>query len=73
MNDRGLDLSPSDIIKSYLIGKVGQDDAETLQQLNYCWKEIEDLSKEHDYKIDDFMVYYEYFKLIANPKRQVID
>lgn len=73
MNDRGLDLSPSDIIKSYLIGKVEKDDGETLSQLNYCWKEIEDLSKEHDYKIDDFMVYYEYFKLRANPKRQVID
>lgn len=73
MNDRGLDLSPSDIIKSYIIGKIPHDDIDTIGKFNYCWKEIEDLSKEYDYKIDDFMVCYEYFRLKSNPKRQIID
>jgi len=73
LNDRGLELSPSDIVKSYIIGKYDEDDETGKQIFNNNWKNIEDLSKQYGFKIDDFVVFYEYFKLKSNPKRQVVD
>lgn len=73
LNDRGLELSPSDIVKSYIIGKYEQDDETGKQIFNNNWKNIEDLSKQYEFKIDDFVVFYEYYKLKSNPKRQVVD
>lgn len=73
LNDRGLELSPSDIVKSYIIGKYEQDDETGKQIFNNNWKNIEDLSKQYGFNIDDFVVYYEYYKLKSNPKRQVVD
>lgn len=73
LNDRGLDLSPSDIVKSYIIGKYEQDDETGKQIFNNNWKNIEDMSKQYGFKIDEFIVFYEYYKLKANPKRQVVD
>lgn len=73
LNDRGLDLSPADIVKSYIIGKYEEDDETGKQIFNNNWKNIEDLSKQYGFKIDDFIVFYEYYKLKANPKRQVVD
>ena len=73
LNDRGLELSPSDIVKSYILGKYEPDDENGKQVFNNNWKEIEDLSKQYGFKIDDFVVFYEYFKLKSNPKRQVVD
>lgn len=73
LNDRGLELSPSDIVKSYIIGKYEQDDEMGKQIFNNNWKNIEDLSKQYGFKIDDFIVFYEYYKLKSNPKRQVVD
>lgn len=73
LNDRGLELSPSDIVKSYIIGKYEQGDETGKQIFNNNWKNIEDLSKQYEFKIDDFVVFYEYYKLKSNPKRQVVD
>lgn len=73
LNDRGLDLSPSDIVKSYIIGKYEQDDETGKQIFNNNWKNIEDMAKQYGFRIDDFIVFYEYYKLKANPKRQVVD
>jgi len=73
LNDRGLELSPSDIVKSYIIGKYEQDDSYGKSVFNNNWKNIEELSKQYGFKIDDFIVFYEYFKLKSNPKKQVVD
>lgn len=73
LNDRGLELSPSDIVKSYIIGKYEEDDETGKQIFNNNWKNIEDLSKHYGFKIDDFIVYFEYYKLKSNPKKQVVD
>lgn len=73
LNDRGLELSPSDIVKSYIIGKYDQDDETGKEIFNNNWKNIEDMSKQYGFKIDDFVVFYEYYKLKANPKKQVVD
>ncbi len=78
MNDRGMPLSSSDIIKSYIMGRIEKDaDPDDKQRLNTKftanWKYIEDLVGRNDLKMDDFMIFYEYFKLKSNPKKQVID
>lgn len=73
LNDRGLDLSPSDIVKSYIIGKYEQDDENGKQVFNNNWKNIESLANEYEFKIDDFIIYYEYYKLKSNPRKQVVD
>jgi uncharacterized protein with ParB-like and HNH nuclease domain len=77
MNDRGMPLAASDIIKSYIMGRIeneGGIDKEDLSRVfTSNWKEIETIINKHDLKMDDFMVFYEYFKLKSNPKRQVVD
>ena len=73
LNDRGLELSPSDIIKSYIIGKYEEDDEIGKSVFNNNWQIIEEMAKRLGFKLDDFCVYYEYFKLKSNPKRQVVD
>lgn len=78
MNDRGMPLSSSDIIKSYIMGRIEKEpDLNYKQKINAKftanWKFIEDLVGRNDLKMDDFIVFYEYFKLKTNPKRQVID
>lgn len=79
MNDRGMPLAAADIIKSYIMGRIeketeDEDEKNTLRAVfTSNWKDIENLVNKHDLKMDDFMVYYEYFKLKSNPKKQVID
>ena len=76
LNDRGLELSISDIIKSYILDKYDSNDRYNENDkatFNYNWKSIEKISNDYEFTIDDFMVYFEYFKLKSNPKRQVTD
>ena len=60
-------LAASDIIKSYIMGRIeneGGIDKEDLSRVfTSNWKEIETIINKHDLKMDDFMVFYEYFKL----------
>ncbi len=72
MNDRGMQLSSADIIKSYLLTKYN-DDEQGIQNFESAWAKIENNAKDNNYTIDDFMVYFEYFKLKSNPKRQLTD
>lgn len=76
LNDRGMELSVSDIIKSYILDKYDSNDIDYENNklvFNANWKDIENNCNAYDLKIDDFMVYYEYFKLKSNPKKQVTD
>ena len=76
LNDRGMELSVSDIIKSYILDKYDSNDIDYENKksvFNANWKNIENICNEHEIKIDEFMVYYEYFKLKSNPKKQVTD
>lgn len=76
LNDRGLELSVSDIIKSYILDKYDSSDRYNSfdkETFNVNWKAIEKICNNNDFKIDDFMVYFEYFKLKSNPKKQVTD
>ena len=76
LNDRGLELSISDIIKSYILDKYDSNDRYNENDkatFNYNWKSIEKISNDYEFTFDDFMVYFEYYKLKSNPKRQVTD
>ena len=76
LNDRGMELSVSDIIKSYILDKYDSNDIDYENKklvFNANWKNIENICNEHEIKIDEFMVYYEYYKLKSNPKKQVTD
>ena len=76
LNDRGLELSVSDIIKSYILDKYDSNDRYNENDkatFNYNWKSIEKISNDYEFTIDDFMIYFEYYKLKSNPKRQVTD
>lgn len=76
LNDRGLELSISDIIKSYILDKYDSNDRYNENDkatFNYNWKSIEKIGNDYEFTIDDFMVYFEYYKLKSNPKRQVTD
>ena len=77
MNDRGMPLSSSDIIKSYILGRIEKEDGEDRDRFREIfkanWQNIENLVLKNDLKMDDFIIFYEYFKLKSNPKKQVID
>lgn len=76
LNDRGMDLSPSDIVKSYILDRYSPSDQDhdyKCNVFNSNWKKIEQQCSNNDIKIDDFIVYYEYYKLLKNPKRQVTE
>ena len=71
-----MELSVSDIIKSYILDKYDSNDIDYENKksvFNANWKNIENICNEHEIKIDEFMVYYEYYKLKSNPKKQVTD
>ncbi len=80
LNDRGLDLSNSDLIKSYLIGRIqvqfAKDDELRKQkedQFMDDWKSCESIALDTDYPINDLFVMYEYYLIAANPKRGLYD
>lgn len=68
LNDRGLDLTPSDLIKSYLLSKLNDENREEFMA---NWKNIENLVEASDHKINDFFVFYQYYLLATNPKKSL--
>lgn len=70
LNDRGLDLSNSDLIKTYLYSKYANlDDGPRL--FDSKWGKIESTASEIELKLDDLMVAYVYYRLGANPRHQL--
>ncbi|PWV56152.1 DUF262 domain-containing protein [Chitinophaga sp. S165] len=80
LNDRGLDLSNSDLIKSLLIGKIQQmygEDGELRKhyedQFMADWKRCEDIATDTNETMNDLFVMYEYYKLGKNPEKSLYD
>lgn len=80
LNDRGLDLSNSDLIKSYLIGQIQKkysDDIELRKhkedQFMDDWKICETYSSHTQTSLNDLFVMYEYYLLASNPKSSLYD
>lgn len=80
LNDRGMDLTPSDLIKSYLIGNLNtiyKEDKDML--LNYekvfmaDWQSMEEIMKDSDINLSELFTMYEYYLLASNPKRSLTE
>ena len=69
LNDRGLDLTHSDLIKSSLMSKLDQDKQ---QQFISDWNSTVQIIKDiNDMNMDDLFILYEYYQLAANPKNSL--
>ncbi len=78
LNARGLDLTNSDLIKSYLIGKLHymyDDEVVDIKEKQFLqdWISCEDIALDIDESMNDLFVMYEYFLLAANPKKSLYD
>lgn len=80
LNDRGLDLTSADLIKSFLMEKLEskfKSDPEMLQQKEDLfiadWQSLEMVTKDLDVDINEMLVIYEYYLLEQNPKKSLYD
>lgn len=80
LNDRGLDLSNSDLIKSYLIAKIQKKYEANIElrkqkedQFMDDWKVCEGVSDHTETPLNDLFVMFEYYLLAANPKKSLYD
>ncbi len=74
LNDRGLDLSPADIIKGYLLSSIsGKDNKHNHDTFMADWRLCEEWTKELDVNLTDIFTYYEYYLLASNPKKSLVE
>lgn len=80
LNDRGLDLSNSDLIKSFLIGKIHKKYAEDAElrkqhedQFMDDWKNCETMAVDTEESMNNLFVMFEYYLLAKNPERSLYD
>lgn len=80
LNDRGLDLSNADLIKSFLIGKIHklyESDAELKKQKEEQfmddWKFCETIAVDTYENMNNLFVMYEYYLLGKNPEKSLYD
>lgn len=80
LNDRGMDLTAADLIKSFLLEKLYtkyKEDTETSQmkeeQFISDWREMEQSIKTCDISLNDLFILYEYHLLGQNPKKSLYD
>ena len=67
LNDRGLDLTHSDLIKSFLMSKLNNKDE--YKPFVHDWNSTVEIIKDiNDMSMDDLFTLYQYYKLAANPK-----
>ncbi len=69
LNARGLDLSPADLIKSYLYSHAEHK----REQFVSDWRAIEAISERIGESVTDLFTYYEYYLLARNPKRSLYE
>lgn len=80
LNDRGMDLTAADLIKSFLLEKLYskyKDDPDTskIKEERFIadWREMEQTIKTCDINLNDLFIIYEYFTLGQNPKKSLYD
>jgi predicted transport protein len=72
LNNRGMDLTASDLIKSYLMSQLGNSDEE-FAVFNSDWIEIEKKAEELGEDLTKLFTYYEYYLLANNPKKTLYE
>jgi len=80
LNDRGMDLTASDLIKSFLLEKlykIHNEDQDTSkkreEQFITDWRATEEIIKNSDLSMNDLFILYEYYLLAQNPKKSLYD
>lgn len=80
LNDRGMDLTAADLIKSYLIGNLNshfKDDRELLKTYEQSfisdWYNMEEVMKNSDINLSELFTMYEYYLLANNPKKSLTE
>ncbi len=80
LNDRGLDLTNADLIKSYLIQKIEEEfkndaNLRTIKENHFMqeWVSTEQIIKKFDDSLNDVFILYEYHLLGSNPKKSLYD
>lgn len=80
LNDRGMDLSAADLIKSFLLEKLynkHKEDADIskLKEERFIadWREMEQTVKKCDINMNELFIIYEYYLLASNPKKSLYD
>ena len=80
LNNRGMDLTAADLIKSFLLEKLhkkyGRDTDTAKQkeeQFMADWREMEQNVKDLDISLNDLFIMYEYYILGQNPKKSLYE
>lgn len=79
LNDRGMDLTAADLIKSFLLEKLYRqykdDPAAKLKEEQFIsdWRAMEESIKSCDVSLNDLFIIYEYYLLGQNPKKSLYD
>lgn len=80
LNDRGMDLTAADLIKSFLLERLYskyKDDQDTskIKEERFIadWREMEQTIKTCDINLNDLFIIYEYYILGQNPKKSLYD
>lgn len=80
LNDRGMDLTAADLIKSFLLERLYntyKNDTDTSkikeEQFISDWREMEQSIKNSDISLNDLFIIYEYHILGQNPKKSLYD
>jgi len=75
LNDRGLQLTNSDLIKSYLLSNIEIDNEEGIEQFNSTWQSIADLEIQSyiDENLSKLFGYYYLYLEAKNPRKNIYD
>lgn len=80
LNDRGMDLTAADLIKSFLLQKLYEKyktdpDTSKLKESQFIadWRCMEQSVKACDISLNDLFIIYEYYLLGQNPKKSLYD
>lgn len=70
LNDRGQDLGPADLIKSYLLEALNGPSQETDEETFFSeWQAIENLSNQVETTLTDLFLMFVYYDLSAKPEK----
>ena len=80
LNDRGMDLTAADLIKSFLLEKLyskhkEDPDASRIKEEQFIadWRDMEQAIKNCDINLNDLFIIYEYYVLASNPTKSLYD
>ena len=71
LNDRGLDLSAADLIKSILLSSLKDD----IKHGSFVadWQASEQIAENLDVSLTELFTFYEYYLLCKNPRKSLVD